>query len=538
MNALKRQILPGFLSHHAGWVALCSGCMIATSFSLAASADALRRVVDHIQSIGATGLWLPLALTCALQIIHYISKFALASAARHLQAAMCTHLRMRVMRFAHRVPYALFEKKRAGGYLSVLQNDADNASFYMYIILSRIGMSAATVLFTIPFMLRVNIPLTITVMSVSILFGLINQRINVLIKRNEAKARSAQEKIAALALSGYDSADSLSAYRAEGFIQSLHHIARRQYSRSLMRVEAIDSARMALYIIVDRATLFGSIIFLAWRIVNGRGGLGSAISFNILLTQAMVAIEMLFRWYGTLVRSNASWDRLYDLLQDEPEEVERSNHVAPDVRTFKVENLSYAHEVKRPMLEGLSLSCKRGCIYGICGASGSGKTTLIKCLLGLYEADNSTFQVNGLKINPEERAGLFAYVPSDHMLFQGTLLENLTLGNAKLDKQDCLDAMECLGLQAWFEELGGDINHPIDFNGGNLSGGQKQVVCILRAILSQRAIIILDEPFASLDQHTARIIEKALLSIKQDYIIFITSHRSVSMELYDSVINI
>ena len=532
--SFKARYIRSLFRTNRGWVALGTVCVIVTSFTLAVSADFIRQITNHIQNVGLDGLWLLIFLACSSQLIHYITKYGLAVSCRNLGLKLCKLLRVDLMNYWLKMPFASFEGKKAGQYLSIAQNDAENASFYVFVVFSRIGMSVFNVLMALPFMLRIDIRLTAAVFAISIGFGIINQKVLKKIKANEARSRAAQENLFNTALKGYDSADSVKVYNASRYMGSVYRRFRLRFSKALMNVVAIDSTRNGFYVLVQNTTLYGSILFLAWQTLAGHSTLGETLSFNILLTQALVAIEMIFRWSGVVVRCNASWERLEVEMSETINEIDLPEE--SNVNRISIGNLSYAYNDTAPVFEGLALELEKGKIYRIAGESGSGKTTLIKCLLGLYDTCNAEYAIDGASANQSRVANLISYVPSESFLFEGSIHENLSLGNPEVTKETCQQMADNIGIGDWIRSLSGQLDHPVEVGGQNFSGGQRQMLCILRATLFKRPVLILDEPFSALDSEREDDLRNALLRLKDDYIILMTSHRSQSTEFGDSVI--
>jgi ABC-type multidrug transport system fused ATPase/permease subunit len=559
--SFKAKYIYTLLRANPAYVAICAASIVATSLSLAKSADYIRMITSHIQAVGLSGLWFFVFMACATQVIHYIAKYCLAAFCRDLDFKLCKMLRVDLLKHWLKMPFASFEQKNAGQYISIAQNDASKAAFYVYAVFSRIGMSVFVVLMALPFMLQIDIWLTVAVMAISFGFGAINRLILKNIKRNESIARAAQESLSNFALSGYESADSVKVYGASPYMGAIYQRTRRRYSKALMSIAGIDGARNGLYTVVNNATLFGSIIYLAWQTLRGLSALGETLSFNILLTQSLVAIEMIYRWSGEVVRCNASWDRLQVAMSGSVQSsivaecgdstqdclgysVDRVNgklgqEFREHVNSISLSGLSYSHSGDAgPVFANLSMKLKKGKIYHIAGESGSGKTTLIKCLMGLYNVEGGAYEVDGNSVRQEQIADLISFVPSEHFLFEGTVYENLALGNNCISIEACEVIADAIGIGGWIRSLPGQFDFVVEVGGQNFSGGQRQMLCILRALMFKRPVLVLDEPFSALDREREEGLRNALMQIKDDHIILLTSHRSQTLDFCDIAINL
>jgi len=532
----KKTAIKNLFKQNPLWILFGTICVFVTSYSLALSANYIRHITDHIQHVGLNGLWFLIFMACITQVIHYITKFGLAVSCQQLSFRLCKYIRINLLECWLHIPFAEFERKQVGQYISIAQNDANNASFYVYVVFSRISMSVFNVLMPLPFMIQIDFGLTVIVLVVSLSFGAINQRILTKIKINESNARKSQEDITNTALNGFDSADSITNYNASTYMQNLYNKVRLRYSKALLSNAKIDGARNGFYVIVQNTTLYGSIIFLAYRTIIGSSTLGETLAFNILLTQALVAIEMIYRWSGSVVRCNASWERLEANFELNVVSKELCNYDASDADMVSINNLTFGYTNDKALFNNFSMKFDKGKIYRISGDSGSGKTTLIKCLLGLYRAENAQYILNDRESTQDEIARLVSFVPSEHYLFQGSIFDNLSLGNEKITKEGCLQMADTLGVGDWLRGLNGQLEYVIEAEGRNLSGGQRQSLCILRALLFKRPILILDEPFSALDSERESRLIKVLNGLKKNYMILITSHRTQTLDFCDGLI--
>ena len=143
--------------------------------------------------------------------------------------------------------------------------------------------------------------------------------------------------------------------------------------------------------------------------------------------------------------------------------------------------------------------------------------------------------MNGKEVLPEQMMGQFSFVPSDSILFTGTLYENLTMGDPGISGKECINWVKKFGLESWFPSWEKGLYERVKEEGSNLSGGQRQMICILRAFLADKPIIVLDEPFSALDQDRSNALKRVLCAEKENRIIILTSHRIHTLDICDTV---
>ncbi len=191
---------------------------------------------------------------------------------------------------------------------------------------------------------------------------------------------------------------------------------------------------------------------------------------------------------------------------------------------YKNVTFSYGSKI---ILKNLNLSIFKNQITLIKGASGVGKTTMLDLLIGLYKVKEGQIIINKKNINDinllKWRQNKIGYVPQDSELFEGTLLENITLNRKNISAKDAHDAAIKSGLKEIVENQD-SLNMIIEEKGGNLSGGQRQRISIARALIKKPEILILDEITSSLDEANMKIICNLIVKLKNDTTILLISH--------------
>ncbi len=175
------------------------------------------------------------------------------------------------------------------------------------------------------------------------------------------------------------------------------------------------------------------------------------------------------------------------------------------------------------------------------GENGSGKTTLIKLLLGLYQPTSGQITVNGMdaaQLNCDSLRQRVGIVSQNIFLFRGTVLNNILYGQSEKTRQDVQKLIEQLDLQEYIGRLANGLDTEISQNTSGVSGGQSQIIAFIRALLSQKDVIILDEPISSVDAETRNLIVRILDKREYDGILIVTSHQTEGMEFLKKVVEI
>jgi ATP-binding cassette subfamily C protein len=250
--------------------------------------------------------------------------------------------------------------------------------------------------------------------------------------------------------------------------------------------------------------------------------IGEVLIFIYLIKQIIVPIEVIFRWMSTLPGSAASWERIAEILDIEEEKIKEENKSLSGASSVKFNNINFSYDIeKKPILNQVMLSLEKGKITILSGESGSGKTTLLKILIGLYQTDYDVL-VDGKRRIHELSPDDTAFASLDRSVFPMSIYDNIVLGDGTISSDTVEDIFERLGFADWIRQLPDGIHTII---GDGISGGQKQVIANARAILSDRSILIFDEPFSALDIEKEEALVKVLQNLKSKHFLLLTTHR-------------
>lgn len=365
----KRRMLGALVRERWPDVVLLALFLTLTGSFRSLGADYIQTITDHIQTDGSRGLGGLIGIACAIQAVNYSTKFLAAYLCMSLTKRLTLQIRLALVRHVQAMPCALYEAHPVGDLQSVMHNDTDVAANYIYVLFSRIGTSVVTALFTFWFMARIDGPITLAVLLVTVCFGAVNRRILQNIRQNERISRKAIGSITETVVNGCETADTIRAYGAQGYWLGWFHRHRSVYNRARINIRVIDRSRMALYTVVNSLTLFGSAIYMAYRALSGAGTLGSVLAYITLLTQALISIEMIFRWMSSLVESDAAWDRV-DAVLAEGESEEAEPAPVPDVERLELRHIGYQYPGGPRLFADRDFALEKGHVYAVVGESG------------------------------------------------------------------------------------------------------------------------------------------------------------------------
>ncbi len=271
--------------------------------------------------------------------------------------------------------------------------------------------------------------------------------------------------------------------------------------------------------------VYGCILAISWigaHLVVASGnnsalGLttGELSSMFTYTTQILTALMMLSMVFVMTIMARAPLHRCYEILEEAPSITSPENAVK-DVKDGSIdfENVSfrYSAKAKRPALQNVNLHIPSGATVGILGATGSSKSTLVQLIPRLYDATEGTVKVGGLDVKNYDLEVLrdnVAMVLQKNTLFSGSIKENLRWGNANATDEELVHACQLACADEFIRSFPDGYDTHIEQGGSNVSGGQKQRLCIARALLKKPKILILDDSTSAVDTHTDAMIRKA-----------------------------
>ena len=452
---------------------------------------------------------------------------------------MVYDMRQQIDQKLKKLPIKYFDSHSRGDILSRVANDVENISMTLQMSLTQIISAVITLVSVLVFMFWRNALLTcISLLTVVLCFFM--------------------TKIIASKAKGYFTTQWASTGNLNGQIEEMYtgHTVVKLFGRQEAAMENFEQENEVLFQSSFKAAFISGVIQPAMTVINNLNYVAVCVlggmwivnggPFGMLVTlgdvtaiisyskQLMMPITQTASIASTIQSTVASAERVFELL-DEEEAMEDHEPLQPvtDPKVVSFEDVSFSYKPDTKLIEHLNITVRPGEKVAIVGPTGAGKTTLVNLLMRFYEVDGGRIAIDGVDIRSIPRENLRSHIGmvlQDVWLFSGSIRENIAYGyNAMTGKEateeEIIAAAKMAYVDHFVKTLPNGYDTVINDDATNISQGQKQLMTIARAFLSNPSILILDEATSSVDTRTEVLIQKAMQKLMEGRTSFVIAHR-------------
>jgi ATP-binding cassette subfamily B protein len=466
------------------------------------------------------------ALYLAGTLLGYLQGFLMSGVAMKISY----RLRERIAAKIDRMPLKYFDRTTHGEVLSRVTNDVDTISNTLNQSLSQIISSVTTLLGIIVMMLGISGLMTLVAVLVLPLSLIL---IRLIVSRSQGYFKRQQNFLG----------------HVNGHVEEMYsgHLVMKAFNGEAQSIETFESLNDELYRAGWKSQFLSGLMMPLMGFVGNLGYVLVSIAGALLASRGTIRIGdiLAFIQYvrsfhhpivqvaniaNVLQSTLAASERVFAFLEEDEENADPLDAIQPaDIRgAVRFEHVRFGYHPDQPVIHDFSVTIQPGQKVAIVGPTGAGKTTLVKLLMRFYELDGGSIHIDGTDITQMTRndlRGLFGMVLQDTWLFNGTLRENIRYGRLDASDEEVVDAAKAAYADHFIHTLPHGYDLELNEEATNISQGQKQLLTIARAFLSDPSILILDEATSSVDTRTEVLIQKAMNRLMQNRTSFIIAHR-------------
>jgi ATP-binding cassette subfamily B multidrug efflux pump len=443
---------------------------------------------------------------------------------------MAFTLRAEVEEKLNRLPLPYFDRQPRGEVLSRVTNDIDNVAQSLQQTLSQMLTALLTVIGVLVMMLVISPLLAVIALVIVPLSITVTRRI----ARRSQKLFVAQWKhIGALngqieeAFTGHEV---VQAFGRQREIEAGFAAENDELFRAAFKAQFLSGTIAPAMMFLGNLSYVAVAMVGGLRIASGALTLGDVqafIQYSRQFTQPVTQVASMANLQQSGVASAERVFELLDAAEQTPDPPQPATvHQPHGLVAF--EHVSFRYEPDRPLIDDLSLAAQPGHTVAIVGPTGAGKTTLVNLIMRFYELDAGRITLDGVDITRLRRADLrgeIGMVLQDAWLFGGTIRDNIAYGDPTAGEEQILAAAQAAFVDRFVRGLPDGYQTVIDEEGNNVSAGERQLITIARAFLSDPSLLILDEATSSVDTRTEVLLQRAMAKLRADRTCFVIAHR-------------
>ena len=481
-----------------------------------------------------------IALVLALYVAASLLMWAQGAILNRLTMRAVFNLRERVEAKINHLPLRYFDTRQRGDVMSRTTNDVDNVQQALQQSLSSLFNAILTVVGILVMMFAISWQLALVALLAIPLTGLVMGLVGTRSQKQfttQWKATGDVNGHVEESFSGHDVAvifgrtDEL----RRTFDERNEELAGAAQKAQFLANSMHPTMQFISYLSYVAIAVLGGV-----KVASGKLTLGDATAFIQYSRQFNQPLGEIAGMMQMLQSGVASAERVFELLdaEEEPEDSSqaRINGRAEGLVEFRDVSFSYTDE---PLIQDLNLRVEPGQTAAIVGPTGAGKTTLVNLIMRFYDVDSGRVTLDGVDIRDcsrEELRNQIGMVLQDAVLFKGTIMDNIRYGRLDATDEEVIEAAKATYVDRFVRSLPDGYDTEVDQDGGSVSAGERQLITIARAFLSQPALLILDEATSSVDTRTEVMVQQAMHALRSNRTSFVIAHRLSTIRDADVIV--
>jgi len=536
-------VFAGFISGHMGQGQTKQQAIDALEAQGQTDRAAMLRAMDVVPGAGMDFHLIGMLLigTLALYVVAEALMWWAGWLANRMLQRVLFRLRSQVEDKIHRLPLSVIDRQRRGDILSRLNNDLDNLSQVLNQSLQELINGLVMVVGVLIMMFVLSWQLALVALATIPLSALVIALIG---KRSQAqygKQWKTTGDLNAFVEESITGQQLIQVYGATGRTMNDFRTANDRVYDSSLKAQSLAGLVMPAMTFVTNLVFVGIAVLGAWRVATGGMTLGAVQAFIQYSRQFSQPLSQLGGMAAQLQSAAASAERVFDLLDspDEVDDISKHPDFTPHRGRIEFADVSFSYSPDAPLIEHLDLVAEPGMTVAIVGSTGAGKTTLVNLLLRFYDVTDGSITVDGVDIRELSREQLrspIGMVLQDAWLFEGTIWDNIAYGREGATDAEVLAAAKAAYVDRFVHHLPDGYDTVVTETADNISQGERQLITIARAFVSDPLVLVLDEATSSVDTRTEVLVQEAMNRLRAGRTSFVIAHRLSTIRNADLIV--
>ncbi len=438
-------------------------------------------------------------------------------------------MRIRISEKIKRLPVKFVDCTPVGEILRRMTDDVSHMGTSIHTMISTLSTGFLQILVITVMMFFEDWRLSIAVLIITPISVFLSSKISAMSEKYFHEMFTESGKLNSVVEESYTNYATTKAYNWEEETLRRHEEINLRQRNAEYKATFISSAVRPCIAFTNALAYIAINLLGGWLIINEGVSVGTIVTIVLFAKQIAAPLEQIAEGLGDVHRAITSSERVFALLDLDEEKPDSGSF--GDEKIFgdvKFENVNFSYDEAKPLIKDLNLDIKHGQNVAIVGPTGAGKTTIVNLLMRFYDPQSGKITIDGHdigEISREEVRGLFGMVLQDTWLFGGTVADNIAYGKPDATRDEIITACDEAYCDHFIRTLPNGYDTVIGDDTTNISGGQKQLLTIARALLANHRLLILDEATSNVDTRTEILIQKAMDKLMEGKTCFVIAHR-------------